>query len=236
MDITQLDFKQIAIWVVIWLVGYALGLFEAWFKNKNKKEEKPEPEIIQAPPQLIEEDYALAIFEKDNDLSLKLDKSELTSPTSLDSAQRKRLISLVVKLRPWLEGKATAPKTKPQRPAAQPQPAQPKPTPRPAVPPPSIPVAQSASTDVGSQPLSADELEYSKLNMAGQINWILQKNLEDHPLKARNIRLENALTGGVVFRIGDESYEYVDEIPYPEIQALFKEASAEWEKRSTPGL
>lgn len=225
MDLTQLDFKQIAIWVVIWLVGYALGLFEAWFKNKSKKEKKPEPKIIQAPPQLIEEDYALAIFEKDNELSLKLDKTELTSPTALDGAQRKRLISLVVKLRPWLEGKATAPKTSPQRPPTQPKP---QPAPRPA--------AQAASTDIASQPLSAEELAYSKLNMVGQINWILQKSLEDHPLKARNIRLENALTGGVVFRIGDENYEYVDEIPYPEIQALFKAASAEWEKRSTPGL
>ena len=79
-------------------------------------------------------------------------------------------------------------------------------------------------------------IEYSKLDMAGQINWILQKKLENHPLKEKQIRLENMITGGVQFFIGGEIYEFIDEIPYPDVKALIEEARSEWEKKSTPGL
>ncbi len=227
-----LDFKQIAIWVGIWLFGYVLGLFEAWVKNKSKKEEKPEPEIIQAPPQLIEEDYALALFENENALTLKLDKAELTDIAAMEESQRQRLIALVVKLRPWLEGKkapAAPPKPKPQVPRPAPAPA---PAPRQADP-------QPAYMDFKSQPIqpisAAEELEYNKLSMVEQIDWLLQKKLENHPLKARRIRLQAALTGGVNFVIGEENFEFIDEIPYPEIRTIIQLAINEWEKKSTPG-
>jgi len=234
MNLTGFDFQKIIVWVLIWLFGYSLGLLEAWVKGKAKKKTDDKPEVIQAPPQMIEEDYALALFENNEQLTLKLDKAELNTPTELNDTQRKRLVALVVKLRPWLEGKKSTPQHK--APPVQPV-AQPKPSPAAQT---AIPVATPASTNISSQPLSirtsADELEYSRLDMAGQINWILQKKLENHPLRARKIRLEGALTGGVHFYIGEQSYEYVDEIPDPEIKALFKEASAEWEKKSTPGL
>ena len=231
MDLTQLDFKKIMLWVVIWLVGYGLGLLEAWVKNRNKEKNQPEPEvqIIQAPPQLIEEDYALAIFENENEFSLKLDKAALNDPTALDELQRKRLISLVVKLRPWLEGKRAAPKP-------QGAPAQARPKPQPAPTPIPTPIAQAASTNIASQPIASAGDGYPvNLGMVEQIDWFLQKKLENHPLKAKNIRLSNALTGGVKFMVGDESYDFRDEIPDPAIRTLIEEATAEWEKKSTPG-
>lgn len=233
---SQLDLKQIGLWVLIWLIGYGLGLLEGWFKerarNKEKPEEKPKPEIIQAPPQLIEEDYILAIFEESNELSLKIDKTKLENRTQMNEEQRKYLISLIVRLRPWLEGsKAKAP-----TPAPKPAPTAPRPvTPPPVQPAPQPPAPKPASQPIVIEPI-ADDSEYKNLGMVGQINWILQKKLEHHPLKSKRIRLEGALTGGVIFYIGEERYEYIDEIPYPEVKAIIQEAIAEWEERSTPRL
>lgn len=224
---TQLDLKQIGLWVLIWLIGYGLGLFEGWAKLKMLKE-KP-PEVIQSPPQLIEENYTLAIFEEGNALKLKMDGSKLESRAQMSEGQRKRLVSLVVGLRPWLEGGKTqstptpAPITAPvvQKPADAPAP-------------------KVSASNPPSQPLiverSQEEIEYASLSMVQQINWLLQKNLEGHPLKAKRIRLQGALTGGVEFYVGSQCYEFIDEIADPEIQQVIKQAIAEWENKSTPSL
>jgi hypothetical protein len=231
MDLTQLnfDFRQIAIWVVIWLTGYGLGLLEAWLRNRNKEKKDPMPENrtpLQAPPQLIEEDYALAVFEQENTLTLKLDKAQLDTPTTLNETQRKRLVGLVVKLRPWLEGKSETAQ-------AQTDPNSVKPPVQPT-PPTAAVTKQRAYGEYTSQPITGnipmDDLEYNKLSMVEQIDWRLQKKLENHPLKARRIRLQNDPTGGVNFIIGEENYEFVDEIPYPEIKALIQLTISEWEK------
>ena len=241
----QLDLKQIIIWVVIWLIGYGLGLFESWAKEKMRKEEKEEPQVAETPPQLIEENYALAIFEEGNDLILKMDGNKLGDHTQMNEGQRKRLINLIVRLRPWLDASKSAPQPAASRP--QPRPAAPPPAPvsRPSTPPPAPPPTISAapkpaSSKIESQPVAiektAEEMEYAKLSMVEQIDWILQKKLEHHPLKPRRIRLKGALTGGVNFLIGDESYEYVDEIPYPDIKEIIQKSISEWEDKSTPGL
>jgi hypothetical protein len=241
----QLDLKQIGLWVLIWLVGYGLGLFESWAKEKLRKEEKEEPQVTQTPPQLIEENYALAIFEEGNDLVLKMDGNRLEDPSQLDEGQRKRLINLIVRLRPWLDGGKTTLQKAPPKPQPKPavsQPAQPAPRPiAPPAPPPTIsPKPTPASAKIESQPIviekTAEDMEYAKLSMVEQIDWILQKNLEKHPLKAKRIRLKGALTGGVSFLIGDEHYEFIDEIPYPDIKEVIQQAISEWEDKSTPGL
>ena len=226
MNLAELDFQKIFVWVAIWLFGYVLGLLENWVKDKAKnKKQEPEVKIVEAPPKLIEEDYALAVFEEGENIHLKLDREPLRQPDRLEPAQRERLISLIVKLRPWIQNKpdSSAPKPQPRPTRSAPQPA---PT--------------SAKTDLPSQPVETpnipDDLEYSKLNLVGQIDWILQRKLENHPLKAKKIRLENTLTGGMRFCVGDETFEFIDEIPYPDVKAIIEEARSEWEKRSTPGL
>ncbi len=236
----QLDLKQIGLWVFIWLVGYGLGLLEAAVKEKNRKK-KEKPEVVQLPPQLIEEDYALALFEEDEQLTLKLDKAELKNRQELNDTQRKRLISLVVGLRPWLEGsplqaQPSAPKPQAAAPASQP-------TNRPVTPPASPPPAPAISTESKTESQSstiiehtAEEIEYASLTMVQQIDWLLQKKLVGHPLKAKRIRLQGALTGGVEFFIGNQRYEYIDEIEDLAIRELFQQAIKEWEEKTTPGL
>ncbi len=233
----QLDFKQIGLWILIWLVGYGLGLLEASMKEKNRKK-KEKPEVIQAPPQLIEEDYALAIFEENNALMLKMDGAKLEKHEDLNENQRKRLINLVVGLRPWLEGSK-----KPQPSAPNPK-AVAQPTNRPATSagaPPPAPAISAESKIETQQPSviiehTAEETEYANLTMVQQIDWLLQKKLAGHPLKAKRIRLQGALTGGVEFFIGDQRYEYIDEIEDPAIREIFQQAIKEWEEKTTPGL
>lgn len=220
MDLTQIDFRQLFIWVLIWLVGYALGLFEGWIKNKKKKEEEPKTEVVQAPPQILEENYSLAVFESENTVTLKLDKTELEEVGEMNDAQRKRLISLVVKMRPWLDVKKGAAQTEPSTQKLAP-------APKPSIHP--------AYTEYKSQPItgsaSIKELEYSKLSMVEQIDWLLQKRLENHPLKSRRIRLQSDLTNSVNFIVGEESYEFIDEIPYPEIKTIIQIAIDEWQNK-----
>ncbi len=235
MDITQLDFKQVFIWVLIWLVGYALGLFEGWVKNKRKRNEKPKAEVLDIPPKIIEEDYSLAIFETESGITLKLDKTELKEIDTMNAIQRKRLLSLVMKLRPWLDAKAASHQT-PAPPQAPRSTVNEAPTVKPSAP--AVkPVVHAAHVEYKSQPItgsaSLEELEYNQLSMVEQIDWLLQRKLQNHPLKERRIRLQGALTGGVNFIIGEENYEFIDEIPYPEIRAIIQIAINEWEKKDT---
>lgn len=223
----QFDLKQIGLWVLIWLVGYGLGLFEAWTKQKMRKQK--EPDVIQAPPQLIEEDYAVAIFEEDNALTLKMDGTKLSNREGLSETQRKRLIGLVVGLRPWLEGSKT-----PVQQAA-PKVAAPAPAPAPAA-------VRTSATPLNppTQPLiierTPEEMEYASMTMVQQIDWLLQRRLSGHPLQPKRIRLQGALTGGVEFYVGMQRYQFIDEIEDPAIQKVIQEAIAEWEAKSTPGL
>lgn len=220
----QLDFKQIGLWVFIWLIGYGLGLFEAWARQKTRKEDQPK--VIQAPPQLIEENYALAIFEEGNVITLKMDGAKFQNSAQISEGQRKRLINLVVGLRPWLDGSQVQAKPAPAPIATEP-----------IVPAPVMPI--SAASKIQSQPLvverSAEDVEYASLSMVQQIDWILQKKLEGHPLRAKRIRLKGALTGGVEFHVGEQRYEYVGEIEDLEVRALIQQAIADWENKSTPG-
>ena len=71
--------------------------------------------------------------------------------------------------------------------------------------------------------------------MVGQIDAILQARLAGTPLADKGIRLVESIRGGALVFVGNKSYEGVGEVPDPEIQAVIRAATAEWEKRYTPG-
>lgn len=128
---------------------------------------------------------------------------------SLTPDQRSRLIALLTSMRPWLEGSP---------PASTPQ-AAPSTTARPAV----------AATP---QPSAATENEPppETLSLARQIDRILQKRLAGTPLAARGIRIRDLLSGGVEFIVDGKSYNMVDEIPDPQVQAVIRAAISAWER------
>ena len=70
-------------------------------------------------------------------------------------------------------------------------------------------------------------------SLSDQIDEILQEFLEDSPLKEKGIRLMEIEGRGMVFVIGLDMYDDVDEIPEKKIRSLIKSAVNEWEKRNT---
>ncbi len=221
----NIDLKTIGIYVGIWLLGYILGLAEEKIRNRKRKEELAiEPELpLPAPVPDPVEEAALAVFEKaDGGIKLKLDGNTLFDMKELQPPQRKRLISLVVGLRPWLEEskekKAVAPPARPASEAVSPQPV-------------SVSPATPASTDI-----STSETDYSNLSMVQQVDRVLQRNLSGHPLQERGIRVQESITGGVNFYIGTSRYEFIDEIPDEEIRQFIQKAISDWENSATPGL
>ena len=70
-------------------------------------------------------------------------------------------------------------------------------------------------------------------SIAAQVDEILQEKLEDSPLKSRGVRLMELPDQGMVVMIGMDQYDGVDAVPDPDVQALIREAVAEWEGRMT---
>lgn len=224
------DWKTIGLWAAIWLVGYALGLLEGWVKNKTCQNElaalreasltpptpPPAPEIPRFEP---EEVHALVISEEPaGAFKLKIDGQMAADKADLTAEQRKRLIALVVGLRPWLESVKEKPVAAPPAPA----------TPRASLPTPTSP-----------QPLIkkvvVEEKEYANLSMVEQIDWFLQKKLLGHPLEKHGISLRTSAAGGVLVLIGENQFNAIDEVPDPAIEEIIRAAIHEWESKATPG-
>jgi hypothetical protein len=69
------------------------------------------------------------------------------------------------------------------------------------------------------------------LNLAGQINEIVQTRLHYSPLAATT-RLEITTDpgGGILINVNGRVYHGADEIPQPEVKELIKASIKEWEK------
>ena len=164
----------------------------------------------------------------------------------MEPQQRKRLIDLMVLMRPWIETGPLAPsKPKPAAPAGVAAAAQ-----RATVPPfDSKPVTQSVPArgtgplagptgplSSGTGPLANPEPPPSApTTMVGQIDTILQTNLASTSLAGRGIRLVESAQGGAMVVVGLTRYPSVGDVPDPEVQAAIRAAIAEWEKKYTPG-
>jgi hypothetical protein len=233
--------------------GYFFGLFEgrrAGYRKRKKEEEAeaateeapteeaaPEPEPAPLPAPVIRDDPGLLrLREANGQLQVDLDGAPLAMD-ALAADQRKRLIELITRLRPWVEGRSAAP----EQPAPAPpirQPAQTAPlTPPPPPPPPVRPVAApavSAATPSATTPKKA-EPPAAPQTMVAQIDAILQERIENTPLNERGIKLEEAPGGAVNVVVGNSRYAGIGEVPDPEVQAAIRAAIAEWERKFTPG-
>lgn len=239
----QFDFSAITPYLIglgVMFFGYFFGLLEGrgrGYKRRKKEEEEElrtknnveEPLPPPSPPVTKTENNLLKLSRGKND-QLRLEMDDQPVDTSqLTPDQRKRLIELMVSMRPWIEGKPSAakptppPQSSPSQPSAQTPPSTPPPLqPEPAV----MSAASSASSEDGpSTPTS----------MVGQIDAILQAHLAGTPLAGRGIRLAESPKGGVIVMVGMDRYEAVGDVPDPQAQAAIKAAIAEWEKKFTPG-
>jgi len=224
--------------------GYFFGLFEGrgqGYKRRKAEEaeEKNEPgELISEPlpptsPEKLSDGTSVLNVSIDSagQLRLKLDGQRIEA-SSMDAEQRKRIISVLTQIRPWLETSKSAPP--PARPqpvtapkAVPPSPGIPAPTPRPA------PASKAAA------PPPADDKKESApgaLSIVGQIDSILQEQIAGTPLMEKGIRLQESREGGVIVWVGIDKFATVDDVPDEQIKAAIRAAIGVWESKYTPGL
>lgn len=230
--------------LAVMFFGYFFGLFEGRGRGyKKRKEEEAEGQDHEAlqnqellPPSTLttpsDEIPVLGVsLDTAGQLQLKLDGTQVDS-SKLTADQRKRLITIITQMRPWLGlSKTSAPPAQP-KPASSPQGAsvsEPKPSP-----------VQSPATapEPTTPPLGddEDELPPASLSIVAQIDSILQARLAGTPLADKDIRLQESLEGGAIVWVGSQKYESAEDVPDESIRAAIKGAITAWENRYTPGL
>lgn len=206
-----------------WLVGYATGLIEMHARRareiKRLKEELARKEaalqenIAPLPPE-----SALRLwFDEQQNLQLEIDGLALSTPEQVGEPQRKRLIELLNRLRPWLqEGVAQQAPASPG-PARAGKPATPPVQTRPVAPPP--PASEPRRVSTGGA------------GIVEQIDAILQQLLRGSALAGR-VRLREQEGGGIEIWVDAKHYRSIDEIAEAEVKAAIRAAITEWERRS----
>jgi hypothetical protein len=246
---------RLVVGFVALLAGWAIGFFDSKMRADKKikqAEEKSQMAIQQAkgeaeravmtaraavkpaPPPLPGKTLLRLWLDSAERPALDLDDQRVdTAPIS--EPNRKRLLTLLNLMRPWIEGKPVA-----SAPAPQPSPPAPVARSAPDAMPASVastPPPISRSVAAPAVPLAkAPEKPTAPLAIVGQIDEILQARLANSPLAGRGIRLQESPEGSVLVWVGVQKFDGVGDVTDPEVQAIIRAATAEWEKKYTPGM
>jgi len=251
MDINLLTI--IGIGLVAMFFGYFFGLFEGrsqGYKRRKKEEaaEKPAvpaaaetPDISaepQAPtPAVVDKSMLRLSLDPDQRPVLEMDGRPVNI-SAIGADQRKRLIDLMLVMRPWVEAApAPRPSAVPQPPTASTEAAPSSGGPLadrlaaaagPTPPPSSAP--KPAAVPAALRPVAVREPPEpgTPTTMVGQIDAILQARLAGSSLAGHAIRVVESSEGGAAIVVDKQRYAGVGDVPDPEIKAVIKAAIAEW--------
>jgi len=221
--------------------GYFFGLFEGRGQGykKRKKEEAEEPvptapaPMPAAPIMPPEKSLLRLSLDASEQPCLELDGQRIDT-SQMQPPQRRRLIDLMVVMRPWIEAGPVA-RQQPATPAVQPAPVATPPAPARATGPLSMPAPARATGPLSMPTPAPAEVPSAPTTMVGQIDAILQAKLIGTPLASRGIRLVESMQGGAMVVVGLQRYPGVGDVPDPEVQSVIRAAIAEWENKYTPG-
>ncbi len=73
------------------------------------------------------------------------------------------------------------------------------------------------------------KVEPKPKTIVGMIDEVLQKKLATSSLQSKKISLEDGPHGEVIVVVDADRYVGVDQVPDPQVQAIIREATAEWE-------
>jgi len=236
MQITLNITIAILIGIAIFIIGDVAGLLEGRNQGykKRKKEEAEEDrtrtafEIPPTSPPVADNSLLKLGLDENKQPRLDLDGQRMDT-SRLTPEQRKRLIDLMVMMRPWID-------IAPAKPAAHSMAAQTPPLSKPPqAPPTAASVSQPKSKLIAPAPATPSKEEAAPTSMVGQIDAILQRMLSGTPLAGLGVRLIESPQGGVTVMVGVNKYTGVGDVPDPQVQAAIRAAIAEWEKKYTPG-
>ena len=225
----------VGISVALMFFGYFFGLVEGRGQGAKKARAEEtakrlsEPTLPPpSPPVAPVENNLLALsFDQKDQPQLKLDGQRVDA-SQLSPENRKRLIDLMLMMRPWIEtgsGQKQGTAAQPVQPASRPMAAVPAPAPiKPAPSKVSVPITVPAPIQ-----------EPAPTSMVAQIDAILQSRLIGTHLEDIVIRLTESARGDPIVLVGDKSYAGVGEVTDPAVQAAIRAAIAEWERKYTPG-
>jgi hypothetical protein len=90
--------------------------------------------------------------------------------------------------------------------------------------------------DILKNSLEADvrsAMKSAPKSLAAQVDEILQEKLADSNLADRGIRIMDTPSADLVVMVGLSKYDGIESVPDPEIQAIIREAVAEWGRRTS---
>ncbi len=224
--------------------GYFFGLFEGrgqGYRRRKKEEplerpaeplgEKSVAATAAAPEFAATHPSAWLELAGDDGGQPRLDlDGHRVDTASLTAAEYKRLIELMIMMRPWVE--AAAPVAGSTTVGSGAGPSGPVSSPQQSV---EAGIPPAAGSITGVSPLPVPGEVSATTSLVAQIDAILQVRLAGTPLAGTGIRLAESLDGGVIVFVGRQQYAGVADVPDPQVQAAIKAAIAEWEKRYTPG-
>jgi hypothetical protein len=218
-----MDFATLFLFLVFFVLGYVVREFIG-----GSKKEKPEDDG--------KGDTVMRFWLDDQQVQhINLEGKDL-SVTDLAPDERKRLTEVLSVMQKWAQSeepvKAPAPVVAAAAVAISPA-DEPLPTP--------VEIREETKPRLdlakGARMFFTDnvarKVEPKPKTIIDMINDVLQKKLETSPLQSKKIKMEEGPHGEVVVAVGADHYMGVDQVPDPEVQAIIKQAIAEWEHTQT---